>query len=53
MKNELALMLGTAGNRKEALIDLELYQKNDFIELFNLLGSLPVTIRLLDPPLHF
>ena len=27
-------------------------QKNDFVELFEVMGDLPVTIRLLDPPLH-
>jgi pyruvate, orthophosphate dikinase len=27
-------------------------QRDDFIELFEIMGGLPVTIRLLDPPLH-
>ena len=27
-------------------------QKNDFVEIFKLMKELPVTIRLLDPPLH-
>jgi pyruvate, orthophosphate dikinase len=27
-------------------------QRNDFVELFKIMGALPVTIRLLDPPLH-
>ena len=27
-------------------------QKNDFKQIFNLMGRLPVTIRLLDPTLH-
>ena len=27
-------------------------QRGDFIELFEIMGGLPVTIRLLDPPLH-
>jgi pyruvate,orthophosphate dikinase len=27
-------------------------QRQDFIELFEIMGELPVTIRLLDPPLH-
>jgi pyruvate,orthophosphate dikinase len=27
-------------------------QRNDFVELFKIMGTLPVTIRLLDPPLH-
>ncbi len=27
-------------------------QRADFVELFEIMGDLPVTIRLLDPPLH-
>jgi len=27
-------------------------QRNDFVELFKIMAGLPVTIRLLDPPLH-
>ena len=27
-------------------------QRSDFIELFEIMAGLPVTIRLLDPPLH-
>ena len=27
-------------------------QRQDFIELFEIMSGLPVTIRLLDPPLH-
>src|SRR5579871_2792207 len=27
-------------------------QRADFVELFKIMGTLPVTIRLLDPPLH-
>ena len=27
-------------------------QRADFVELFKIMGGLPVTIRLLDPPLH-
>jgi pyruvate,orthophosphate dikinase len=27
-------------------------QRSDFIELFEIMKGLPVTIRLLDPPLH-
>ncbi|HBN49053.1 MAG TPA: hypothetical protein DD465_07625, partial [Thalassospira sp.] len=28
------------------------YQRQDFIDLFRIMKGLPVTIRLLDPPLH-
>jgi pyruvate,orthophosphate dikinase len=38
--------------RRSALAKLLPMQRNDFIELFEVMGSLPVTIRLLDPPLH-
>src|SRR5580704_4414064 len=39
-------------SRRSALAKLLPMQRNDFIELFEVMGSLPVTIRLLDPPLH-
>ncbi len=38
--------------RKAALAKLLPMQRNDFIELFRIMSGLPVTIRLLDPPLH-
>lgn len=38
--------------RKEALDRILPYQRNDFIELFKVMKGFPVTIRLLDPPLH-
>lgn len=38
--------------RVAALETLLPYQENDFYELFKLLGERPMTIRLLDPPLH-
>jgi pyruvate,orthophosphate dikinase len=38
--------------RREALDELLPYQRQDFVELFQIMGGLPVTIRLLDPPLH-
>ncbi len=38
--------------RKAALDKLLPYQRQDFIELFDIMEGLPVTIRLLDPPLH-
>jgi pyruvate,orthophosphate dikinase len=39
-------------HRRAALAKLLPMQRNDFIELFEIMGGLPVTIRLLDPPLH-
>jgi len=42
----------TLNDRKEALAKLLPFQKNDFIEIFKIMHGLPVTVRLLDPPLH-
>jgi len=38
--------------RRNALAELLPAQRQDFIELFEIMAGLPVTIRLLDPPLH-
>ena len=38
--------------RKKALAKLLPMQRNDFVEIFKIMAALPVTIRLLDPPLH-
>ncbi len=38
--------------RKAALAELEPFQRDDFIGIFEAMDGLPVTIRLLDPPLH-
>ncbi len=38
--------------RKAALAKLLPYQKEDFVGIFKAMNGLPVTIRLLDPPLH-
>ncbi|HEX5932125.1 MAG TPA: pyruvate, phosphate dikinase [Methyloceanibacter sp.] len=38
--------------RRVALAKLLPAQRQDFIELFEIMAGLPVTIRLLDPPLH-
>ncbi|CAN5883319.1 pyruvate, phosphate dikinase [soil metagenome] len=37
---------------KESLGELEPLQKGDFEEIFEVMDGLPVTVRLLDPPLH-
>lgn len=42
----------TESERREALDSLLPYQKQDFIEIFEAMEGLPVTVRLLDPPLH-
>lgn len=38
--------------RQDALAKLLPVQRTDFVELFRIMAGLPVTIRLLDPPLH-
>jgi pyruvate,orthophosphate dikinase len=38
--------------RRAALAKILPMQRSDFIELFEIMKGLPVTIRLLDPPLH-
>ena len=38
--------------RRAALAKILPMQRADFTELFRIMGELPVTIRLLDPPLH-
>ena len=42
----------TNDDRNKALEKLLPHQKKDFIEIFKIMGGLPVTVRLLDPPLH-
>ena len=41
-----------ADGRRAALARILPMQRQDFIELFEIMAGLPVTIRLLDPPLH-
>ena len=38
--------------RRAALAKILPMQRADFVELFEIMAGLPVTIRLLDPPLH-
>ena len=42
----------TPEDRAEALQQLLPMQRNDFVELFEIMSGKPVCIRLLDPPLH-
>ena len=42
----------TDEEKKKALEELLPYQTKDFEDLFKIMDGLPVTIRLLDPPLH-
>ncbi len=38
--------------RRSALAKLLPFQREDFVAVFRIMEGLPVTIRLLDPPLH-
>ncbi|MBY9008190.1 MAG: pyruvate, phosphate dikinase [Candidatus Lokiarchaeota archaeon] len=46
------IMAKTTEERKEALDKILPMQKGDFYDIFKIMKGLPVTIRLLDPPLH-
>jgi pyruvate,orthophosphate dikinase len=46
------ILADTTEGRKAALAELEPFQREDFIGIFQAMAGLPVTIRLLDPPLH-
>jgi pyruvate,orthophosphate dikinase len=46
------ILARTLEQKQEALAHLLPMQREDFIGLFREMGGLPVTIRLLDPPLH-
>jgi pyruvate,orthophosphate dikinase len=46
------ILAETEQGRRSALAKLLPYQRQDFIDLFRIMKGLPVTIRLLDPPLH-
>jgi pyruvate,orthophosphate dikinase len=46
------IMASTQEERIEALKQIQPMQREDFLGVFRAMGSRPVTIRLLDPPLH-
>ncbi|HEY4164862.1 MAG TPA: pyruvate, phosphate dikinase [Dongiaceae bacterium] len=46
------IMAEDVEGRKKALAKILPMQRQDFVELFQIMRGLPVTIRLLDPPLH-
>jgi pyruvate,orthophosphate dikinase len=46
------ILATTVEGRKRALAKLLPYQREDFVGIFKAMHGLPVTIRLLDPPLH-
>ena len=51
-KMRAMIMADTADERRDALAELLPLQQEDFEGLFEAMAGLPVTIRLLDPPLH-
>lgn len=46
------ILSGNQDARLLALDKLLTYQRQDFVSLFEIMDGLPITIRLLDPPLH-
>nr|WP_107098538.1 pyruvate, phosphate dikinase [Streptomyces hirsutus] len=49
---ERLILADTQDEREESLKALLPLQRKDFVELFEGMDGLPVTVRLLDPPLH-
>ncbi|MHB1220310.1 MAG: pyruvate, phosphate dikinase [Alphaproteobacteria bacterium] len=46
------ILAGDEPGRRKALAKILPMQRQDFVSLFEIMAGLPVTIRLLDPPLH-
>ncbi len=46
------ILADSVKERRRALAALLPFQKKDFMEIYEVMGERPVTIRLLDPPLH-
>jgi pyruvate,orthophosphate dikinase len=46
------ILADTPGEETEALEELRVVQREDFIAILAAMDGLPVTVRLLDPPLH-
>ena len=46
------ILADTSEERKKALDAIKPYQQGDFKAIYKVMGERPVTIRLLDPPLH-
>ena len=51
-KMQAMIMAHDGDGRRDALAELLPLQQEDFIGIFDAMRGLPVTIRLLDPPLH-
>ena len=52
LKVRKMIMAKEVEERVTYLNDLLPFQRKDFIEIYEVMGELPVTVRLLDPPLH-
>src|SRR5438309_11413853 len=46
------ILAGNTDEEAAALEELRVAQKADFVEILEAMDGLPVTVRLLDPPLH-
>ena len=46
------ILADTAEKEADALVELLELQRSDFVEILAVMDGLPVTVRLLDPPLH-
>src|SRR6202030_447181 len=46
------ILADTSDARRKALAKLLPFQRRDFIGIFEAMNGLPVTVRLIDPPLH-
>ncbi len=51
-KFRVMILSDSEAERREALAHIKPYQKGDFIGIYEAMEGRPVTIRLLDPPLH-
>jgi pyruvate,orthophosphate dikinase len=49
---ERLILADDDAERRAALDDLEPLQRGDFVDILEAMDGLPVTIRLIDPPLH-
>ena len=49
---ERLILASTQDDREAALAALLPLQRDDFVEIFQAMDGLPVTVRLIDPPLH-
>jgi pyruvate,orthophosphate dikinase len=49
---ERLILARTGGERADALAALQPLQRDDFLDLFREMNGRPVTVRLIDPPLH-